>query len=101
MFLTLFRLRESKLPLATKYKMPFKRRKIRKKKTRNILYSPVSPMPYPSPSFHSIHRDALINPITGGVSEHLITGGVMQFCITLNMSTTTHVRTLKLGQDMH
>ena len=43
----------------------------------------------------------LINPITGGVSEHPITGGVMKFCITLDISTTTNAKTLKLGQDMH
>ena len=35
-----------------------------------------------------------LNPITGGVSELPITGG-------LDISTTTNARTLKLGQDMH
>ena len=37
-----------------------------------------------------------------GVSEHPIPrGGMMQFCITLDISTTTSVRTLKLAKDMH
>ena len=51
----------------------------------------------PTPPF--LHKKGL-NPITGGVSDP-ITGGVMQFCITLDISTTTKARTLKLGQDMH
>ena len=43
---------------------------------------------------------AIFSPIPGGVSEHP-NPGMMQFCITLDISTTTSARTLKLGQDMH
>ena len=42
---------------------------------------------------------ALVNPISV-VSEYHVPG-VMQFCITLDISTTASARTLKLGHGMH